>query len=613
MDASNTTTTTVSSTSAAATPSKKAANLCPINGCTEKRSIVVGLCRYCNDKFCSKHRHVEAHRCPNMETCRQESAVINMGFGFILARVGKLSSSGSKTIAQVLVTVLYPCVFMSKIISAIDSSTLQALGFMFIWELVLFALGLGLGLLVRAFCNPPQKFRNGSVMATMMGNWGDISLAVVGSLGNYPPFGNDAVYGQALVSAYQVIVNLIFFSFCYMYIGRDFTDNEPAEEPPVLVKVEPNNHSTDIDDSTQTPEAILSTVASTTSLLAMGEGHVTQASSPHPSLRNRRPSTASVRSFHEARAASISFAPMPPSLPRPSSTHRNDDEENNEEQHNLLDASHITSDPEEVGDLGISSRQNSNTGAIISRAASVKKKISVETQPTLIPTKQPFWLFRPIYAVQGKIEEEWQKFVIYAENKPMLKHIAHPPSFVTYFFAGLTNMANVSIIMALVISQIPAIKNLLVPSDIYATPAPDQEPPLRVIQDTFTYIGAAAVPMGLLNMGAAIGRLKVQSLPPARLLLSIAASRLVILPIIAISLCQLVTYHFGWVDPSNKIYRFILMFQCCVPTAGSAVFLTQIWSPDGSADEIAAVILVQYALAFISLTVCNIVILTLLA
>ena len=56
--------------------------------CSERPVKIVGDCRYCNEKFCGKHRLPEAHLCPNLVSCKE-------------AAMSKLSSKllGEKTVA----------------------------------------------------------------------------------------------------------------------------------------------------------------------------------------------------------------------------------------------------------------------------------------------------------------------------------------------------------------------------------------------------------------------------------------------------------------------------------------------------------------------------------
>ncbi|KAH6572865.1 hypothetical protein BASA62_003200 [Batrachochytrium salamandrivorans] len=54
-------------------PLAKKSNKCNLDGCNDRVVKIVGDCRYCMSKFCTKHRLPEAHACSNIETCRQNS------------------------------------------------------------------------------------------------------------------------------------------------------------------------------------------------------------------------------------------------------------------------------------------------------------------------------------------------------------------------------------------------------------------------------------------------------------------------------------------------------------------------------------------------------------
>jgi hypothetical protein len=41
--------------------------------CTQQIQRIVGECGFCGGKFCSKHRLLESHACPNLEDCKKES------------------------------------------------------------------------------------------------------------------------------------------------------------------------------------------------------------------------------------------------------------------------------------------------------------------------------------------------------------------------------------------------------------------------------------------------------------------------------------------------------------------------------------------------------------
>lgn len=43
---------------------------CNYENCYQKSVILVGLCKYCRNSHCLKHRLPEEHKCKNMEECK---------------------------------------------------------------------------------------------------------------------------------------------------------------------------------------------------------------------------------------------------------------------------------------------------------------------------------------------------------------------------------------------------------------------------------------------------------------------------------------------------------------------------------------------------------------
>ena len=44
---------------------------CACEGCKNKTAPIIGLCGFCNSKFCAIHRLPETHACINMSKCRE--------------------------------------------------------------------------------------------------------------------------------------------------------------------------------------------------------------------------------------------------------------------------------------------------------------------------------------------------------------------------------------------------------------------------------------------------------------------------------------------------------------------------------------------------------------
>jgi auxin efflux carrier family protein len=76
--------------------------------------------------------------------------------------------------------------------------------------------------------------------------------------------------------------------------------------------------------------------------------------------------------------------------------------------------------------------------------------------------------------------------------------------------------------------------------------------------EVFQFISAAAVPFGLLNLGAALGRLQPTSFLPARIIGSIAFCRLFILATIGYLVVQGLVKS-GFIDSQDKMLQFVLM------------------------------------------------------
>lgn len=49
---------------------KKKKSHCKFSTCTEKFSLAVGYCKWCEKYYCLKCRHPEAHNCPNLQDCK---------------------------------------------------------------------------------------------------------------------------------------------------------------------------------------------------------------------------------------------------------------------------------------------------------------------------------------------------------------------------------------------------------------------------------------------------------------------------------------------------------------------------------------------------------------
>jgi hypothetical protein len=61
------------SASPKASPARKLSKKCAFVGCSKRSVVIIGDCKFCNEKFCSSHRLVEDHKCTATASCRQAS------------------------------------------------------------------------------------------------------------------------------------------------------------------------------------------------------------------------------------------------------------------------------------------------------------------------------------------------------------------------------------------------------------------------------------------------------------------------------------------------------------------------------------------------------------
>ncbi|KAG1816976.1 auxin efflux carrier [Suillus variegatus] len=179
---------------------------------------------------------------------------------------------------------------------------------------------------------------------------------------------------------------------------------------------------------------------------------------------------------------------------------------------------------------------------------------------------------------------------------------------VAVFLRSTMNPPSFSIILSFTIAIIPPLKALFVTGvpDTHIPSVPDGQPPLALIMKTFTFIGNASIPMGLIILGSALARLSIPrnqwSSLPLCAIGSVAIGRLVVMPVLGTLICQQFTC-IRLIDPSNNVLRFVCLLMSGLPTATTqVVLLTQVYSGTGNAEHLAAFLIPQYIIIFISMT-----------
>ncbi|KAI9146384.1 auxin efflux carrier [Paraphysoderma sedebokerense] len=182
------------------------------------------------------------------------------------------------------------------------------------------------------------------------------------------------------------------------------------------------------------------------------------------------------------------------------------------------------------------------------------------------------------------------------KHSPTLRKFSRSP-----LFTILTSPPNLGIWIGLIVGLSP-LKKLF----IYDPENSTTEPVLLFLYDITVFFGAAAVPLSMTAFGGALTTVQSDLSILKRqkglltVLITLVIFRLILLPTIAISLVQGYVW-WGFVPREEKMLRFVLMLEGCVPTAQLCILLTQLHSPTGESTEIATVMLAQYIFAIFSL------------
>ncbi|KAN0136462.1 Auxin efflux carrier [Lactarius tabidus] len=183
-----------------------------------------------------------------------------------------------------------------------------------------------------------------------------------------------------------------------------------------------------------------------------------------------------------------------------------------------------------------------------------------------------------------------------------------PQSHLKRFLAELLKPIPIVIVFAVVIALVNPLKALFLPPSANFQPrfrpvAPDGQPPLAFLLDTATFVGAASVPIGLVCVGSALARLRLDTGEafPRGAIVSLALVRMVITPIVGVAVTRVFT-HAGFVDREDKVLQFVCILFSCLPTATTQVYLTQVYSPTGSTEHLSAFLIPQYILLPFTMT-----------
>ncbi|KAG0702563.1 auxin efflux carrier [Suillus ampliporus] len=169
------------------------------------------------------------------------------------------------------------------------------------------------------------------------------------------------------------------------------------------------------------------------------------------------------------------------------------------------------------------------------------------------------------------------------------------------FLSCLSSPVFSSVVVSLIVSRISAVKALFIPNVLGTNipPAPDGQPPLAFIMDAATLLGGANSPLGLIIIGSALARMSIPrgrwtSLPLGAIG-ALAVGKQLVMPVFGILICEGFA-RIGFIDPEDKVFRFVCIFVSCLPIASTQVLLTLARSDTSATEQLVAFLLPQYIL-----------------
>ncbi|KAK9761075.1 Protein M3 [Basidiobolus ranarum] len=165
---------------------------------------------------------------------------------------------------------------------------------------------------------------------------------------------------------------------------------------------------------------------------------------------------------------------------------------------------------------------------------------------------------------------------------------------------------NIATFIGITVALVAPLKGLFIPKN-----GSNHEPCLSWVLDSIITISGAYIPLAFLNLGAALSKISFRRIPKVAAI-SITFFKMILFPFIGVGYIQLLTYHTPLINPEDRVFRFLLMFGSCVPSATTLLLLTQFYNPSGKAKEITGILALQYMVGFVTMVVAMVFILNLL-
>ncbi|CCC68758.1 hypothetical protein NCAS_0B06740 [Naumovozyma castellii] len=559
-----------------------------------------------------------------------------IGAGFGLARMGILTAEATRSISDIVLTILLPSLSFNKIVANIEDKDIKMVGIICLTSALVFGTGLGFAFIIRQFMPVPKKWRGGILAGGMFPNISDLPIAYLQTMDTGFIF--TAAEGEKGVA--NVIIFLACFLFCVFNLGgfrlieNDFNykDEESAVHPEELEGNSLSDHADTLDNgsSSSSDEQILETKkeessssssatpndANNDNEVDLADVQAIKKNISHTQLQRVESSAESISterstvtsidshvvgetlgfvgnagSLHSATQNSVEARrtrSQPIALTAPASAVRENDSGI---------TAYKTTSYQSLRSIDARQLPTQTMDAIINEYSNVdqfgqRRRLSIS--PEVAGGVEGF--NNDSHSVIERIKSSNLTRILTSDATVSKKDIEESGSslpnwiqkfpltpFIVFFLKNCLRPCAMAVIAALIIAFIPWVKALFVttPTTPKIKQAPDEQPALAFIMDFTSYVGAASVPFGLLLLGATLGRLKIGKLYPGfwKSAVLLVFLRQCIMPIFGVLWCDRLVKA-GWVNwEDDKMLLFVIAITWSLPTMTTLIYFTASYTP----------------------------------
>ncbi|CAI4050278.1 hypothetical protein N7582_004875 [Saccharomyces uvarum] len=501
-----------------------------------------------------------------------------IGVGFSLAKMGILTVEATRTISDVVLTVLLPCLSFNKIVANIEDEDIKSVGIICLSAVLIFVTGLFFAYIVRLLLPVPKQWYGGILAGGMFPNISDLPIAYLQSMDQGFIFSADE--GNKGVA--NVIIFLTMFLICVFNLGgfrlieSDFkyNDDENAERasettgasPTINANTPTNKSSSSYDrklfndkyttrnshtEATNAPSITSQRSRSIGPLSVAGTDSGSKVTKPAQAKTKTMDTIEHIQGGESQRTSGLNALENPSSA---STVHSYNTSESYNSSLDTMRARRIPSLPRAYNTVS----EEKGPGEYYPRNTSMSALEPIRSiDMRALPPQDIHNLIREysnvdqfghqrrnscfvnsdmndVHSIKSSStlqtiknanltriltsDATVSKKDIETSGESLPKWMRKFPltPLLVFFLKNCLRPCSMAVIIALIIAFIPWLKALFVTTanTPHIKQAPDNAPALSFFMDFTSYVGAACVPFGLILLGATLGRLKIGRLYP---------------------------------------------------------------------------------------------------